>query len=175
MDDYTRPSAQRQIVAAVLFLAAVAAIAFFGSLATTPNTDGWYTEVERAPWSPPDWLFGPVWTVIYLLIAIAGFLIWRAGFRGSGRPNAARRSLAIYIAQLVLNSIWSPLFFAGYPLMGEAAWWLALIDIAALIALVVWLLVSATKWSKVSVILLVPYLVWLIFASTLNGAIIALN
>lgn len=171
----TIPAVGRQIIAGALFLLVVAAIAFFGSFATAPNTDGWYANVERAPWSPPDWLFGPAWTTLYILIALAGFLVWRAGFRGAGTVNAARGALSLYVGQLVLNALWTPIFFAGYPLIGDAAWWIAIVDIVLLILAVVWLISVAWKWSKTAAVMLIPYLGWLIFASTLNAAIIVLN
>ena len=170
-----RPSAARQVISALLFVLIVAAVAFGGSLATAPHTEGWYADAERAPWSPPDWLFGPAWTLLYAFIALAGFLIWRSGFRGPELRNAARGTLALFVAQLVLNSLWTPLFFAGFPVLGAVAWWLAMVDIVALIVLVVWLIGAARKWSKVAAGLLVPYVAWLVFASTLNMAIIVLN
>ncbi len=170
-----RPSTARQISVAVLLLAAVAAIAFFGSLATIPNVEGWYADAAKVPWNPPDGVFGPAWSVLYLLIALAGFLLWRSGHQGAGRPNAARKTLWVYGLQLGLNAIWSPLFFAGYPIIGEAAWWAALVVIVALIASVVWLVAASAKHSRAAAWLLVPYLAWLLFASSLNIGIIALN
>ncbi|MFC5337128.1 TspO/MBR family protein [Leucobacter denitrificans] len=164
----------RQILAGVLFLVAVALIAFLGSLATMPNTEGWYAEATKAPWSPPNSVFGPVWSVLYVLIALAGWLIWRAGYRVGG-PNAARRTLALYVVQLVLNGLWTPVFFAGYPLIGDIAWWIALAIILALIISVIWLAVAAVKWSQAAMWIMIPYLLWLMFATSLNLAIIVLN
>ena len=158
----------------VVLLAVVALIAFLGSLATMPNTDGWYADAEKVPWDPPNAVFGPVWSVLYFLIAVAGWLIWRAGYR-EGKPNQARRVLAVFIAQLALNSLWTPVFFAGYPLIGEPAWWIALGIILALIASVIWLAVNAARWSKLAAWIMVPYLLWLLFATSLNVGIIVLN
>lgn len=169
-----RPTVARQIVVGAGLLILVALIAFLGSLATTPNTDGWYAEATKVPWDPPNAVFGPVWSALYFLIALAGFLIWRAGYR-SDRPNAARRTLWIYSVQLILNGIWTPIFFAGFPVIGAAAWWLALFVILALIVCVVWLAVSAAKRSRIAAWIMVPYLLWLAFASTLNAGIIVLN
>lgn len=171
---HTRPSVARQIAVGAGLILVVTMIATLGSLATIPNTDGWYAEVAKVPWNPPNGVFGPVWSVLYFLIAIAGFLIWRAGYRGK-RPNAARRTLWMYAAQLVLNGVWTPIFFAGFPLVGEVAWWAALIVILALIACVVSLAVSAAKWSRIAAWIMVPYLLWLAFATTLNAGIIVLN
>ncbi|MBK0419029.1 tryptophan-rich sensory protein [Leucobacter sp. CSA1] len=170
----TRPPVAKQIAVGLGLLAVVALIAFLGSLATMPNTEGWYARVEKVPWDPPNAVFGPVWSILYALIAVAGFLVWRAGYRG-GEPNAARGTLGIYAAQLVLNGLWTPIFFAGYPVVGEVAWWLALAVILALIACVVWLAISAAKWSRIAAWIMVPYLLWLAFATTLNAGIIVLN
>lgn len=170
-----RPKVGRQIVVGVLLLAIVFAIAFFGSMATTPNVDGWYADVEKVPWDPPNSVFGPAWTTLYVMIAVVGFLIWRAGYDENAEHNRARRTLGIFVLQLVLNAAWTPAFFAGYPLMGRPAWWLALAVITALIATVIWLIASAARWTKVGAWLLVPYLLWLLYAATLNAGIIALN
>lgn len=170
-----RPTVARQLLVAAVLLATVTAIAFLGSLATIPNVEGWYADAAKVPWNPPDAVFGPAWSLLYLLIAVAGFLIWRSGHEGSGRPNTAHKTLWIYGVQLTLNAIWTPIFFAGYPLVGRAAWWGALVVIVALIASVVWLIAASAKHSEVAAWLLVPYLGWLLFASSLNIGIIALN
>ena len=168
-------SVGRQIAVGGLCLLIVAAIAVGGSLASASNTEGWYAEVTKVPWNPPNWLFGPAWTVLYILIALVGFLIWRAGYVGGGRPNEAARTLRIYVLQLVLNAAWTPIFFAGFPVFGQPAWWVAMGVILALVASVIWLMASAFKWSRVATLLLIPYLLWLLFASTLNAGIIVLN
>lgn len=169
------PPLPRQIGVAALLLAIVAAIAFLGSLATMPNTDGWYANATRVPWSPPNAVFGPAWTVLYVMIAVSGFLIWRAGFAQPGSPNRAKQQLRLYAVQLVLNGLWTPIFFAGYPLVGEVAWWAALVVIVALIFAVIRLIVVTMPLSKVAAWMLVPYLLWLVFATSLNAGIIVLN
>lgn len=169
-----KPTTARQIGIGVALLAAVTAIAFLGSLATVPNTDGWYADAEKVPWSPPNSVFGPVWSILYFLIAVAGWCVWRAGSR-SGSPNAARGTLRVYIVQLLLNALWTPVFFAGYPVIGEVAWWIALVIILALIASVARLAVASAKWSKVAMWIMIPYLLWLVFATSLNLGIIVLN
>lgn len=169
------PPTSKQIGMGILFLASVAVVAVLGSLANAGHTDGWYETVNRVAWSPPSWLFGPAWTVLYVLIACAGFLIWRSGWRGPERPNAARPTLWIFLVQLVLNGLWSPVFFAGYPTLGETAWWAALVIIVALVLAVAWLMASAKRWSRVAVWILVPYILWLAYATSLNAGIIVLN
>ncbi|HMR48976.1 MAG TPA: tryptophan-rich sensory protein [Arachnia sp.] len=170
-----RPTVRRQIAVLILLLAIVAAIAFFGSLATAPNVDGWYADAAKVAWNPPNWVFAPAWTTLYVMIAVAGFLIWRAGHDREAGRNRARGALVVYGIQLVLNAVWTPIFFAGYPLIGEAAWWVALVVIVWLIGVVIWLVVAASRWSAPAAWLLIPYLGWLIYAASLNAGIIALN
>lgn len=169
-----RPPVARQIVVGAALLVVVALIAFLGSLTTAPNTDGWYAEVAKVPWDPPNAVFAPVWSALYALIAVAGFLIWRSGYRRE-EANAARRTLWIYAVQLLLNGVWTPVFFGGFPLVGEAAWWVALAVILALIGCVGLLAVSAAKWSRTAAWIMAPYLLWLAFATTLNAGVIVLN
>lgn len=170
----SKPTVAYQIGVGLLLLAVVAGIALVGSLATIPNTDGWYASVQKAPWSPPNWVFGPAWSVLYLLIALGGWLLWRTGWT-PGENNAARPALTLYAVQLGLNALWTPVFFAGYPLVGQGAWWGAMVIMIVLIVSVVGLIVSSARWSKLAAWLFVPYLLWLLFASTLNAAVIILN
>lgn len=169
-----KPTVGRQVGFGLIFLAAVALVAVVGSLANGPNIDGWYADAEKVPWSPPNVIFAPVWTLLYVMIAVAGWLVWRSGYR-TRQSNRARQALWMYVAQLALNGLWSPMFFAGYPLVGEAAWWAALVIIVALIVSVVWFAASAWKHSRAASWMMVPYVVWLAFATTLNAGIIALN
>ncbi|XBH23189.1 TspO/MBR family protein [Jonesiaceae bacterium BS-20] len=81
-----------------------------GSLATIPNTKGWYLDVEKVAWNPSNWVFGSAWSLLYLLITLAGFLIWRSGCVGQGQENAAKSVLWAFGIQLGLNSIWKPIF-----------------------------------------------------------------
>jgi len=124
----------------------------------------WYAALEKPGWTPPSWLFGPVWTVLYLLMGISAWLVWRvAGFAG------ARLALACYLAQLALNAAWSWLFF-GKQNIGAA-----MIDIVVL-----WLLILATallfrRHRRTAALLLVPYLLWVGFAAVLNAALLHLN
>lgn len=172
----TSPTAGRQTLALSSMLAAVAVVALLGSLATIPHTEGgWYATADRVPWSPPNWLFGPAWSVLYALMAVSGFLIWRRGFRGGGQRNAATPVLWLFVIQLLLNGLWTPMFFAMFPLIGAAGWWIALADIVLLIIVVVIYIVRSARVSRVAAGLFVPYGLWLLFASTLNIGIIVLN
>ena len=170
----TKPSRARQIGVGIAFVAAVTVVALAGSLATLPNVTGWYAHVDKVSWSPPNWIFGPAWSILYLTIALSGWIIWRSGWRQETR-NDARSTLTLFWTQLAVNAVWTPVFFAGYPLVGEPAWWAALAIILILIALVTSLVVAARKHSKPASYLLLPYLFWLVFACSLNAGIIALN
>lgn len=150
-------------------VALVAIVAVLGTLATTPNVEGWYAVADKPPWTPPDWLFGPVWTLLYLAMAYAAWRVWNA-------PGSRARTLALslYLAQLVLNGIWSPLFFAGFPLWGEAALWAASVVIALLAVTIIATIVAFHRVDRVAAYILIPYLAWVLYASTLNIGVAAL-
>ncbi len=152
------------IVALVLFVAASFAAAGLGSLWTARSVKTWYREIVKPSWTPPAALFGPVWTILYLLMAVAAWLVWR-----QGGFAAHREALGLYFLQLALNAIWSGLFFGlrrpGWALAEIVLLWLA---IAATLA--AFLPVSA--WAAA---LLAPYLAWVSFATVLNAAIYRLN
>lgn len=166
---------RRSIAVLVGFLALSFAVAAGGSLATIANVDGWYAEAEKAPWSPPNSLFGPVWTVLYALMSIAAWLVWREGKEGRAAAGAVRGALAIYLGQLALNAIWTPIFFALYPTIGVAALWIALAVILALDVAVPLTILAFRPISRLAAILLVPYWLWILFATTLNWAAATLN
>lgn len=124
----------------------------------------WYAALAKPAWNPPSWIFGPVWTLLYVLMAVAAWLVWRAG-AGPQR----RRALALYGVQLALNAAWTPLFF-GLHLLGAA-----LAEI-----LVLWVAIAATmvafaRVSRVAAWLLAPYLAWVGFAAVLTFTIWRLN
>jgi translocator protein len=154
----------------IAFIAISFAVAAFGSLSTIENVDGWYATAAKASWNPPNWIFGPVWTLLYTLMSVAAWLIWRERARVAVRP-----ALAMYVVQLALNAVWTPLFFGAYPLIGAPALWIALavivaIDVTVLLTMLrFWPIRRAAAW------LLVPYWAWVLFATTLNAALAILN
>jgi translocator protein len=136
--------------------------AFVGSRFT--DTGAWFQALEQPPWAPPDSVFGPVWTVLYTLMGIAAWLVWRArGFRG------APAALGLFLVQLVLNVAWSGLFFA----MQRPD--LAFAEIVVLWAAIVATLVAFWRVRPLAGALLLPYLAWVTFAAALNLAIWRLN
>jgi translocator protein len=162
-------SAGVQAAALAGFLAASFLVAALGGLATVNNVDGWYATADKAPWSPPNGVFGPVWTVLYTAMAVAAWLVWR---KRNGRTKAA---LTVYGIQLGLNLAWTPVFFGLYPTLGPAALWLALAIILALIAAVTLTVLQFGPISRTAGLLLLPYVAWLVFASTLNWRAAAHN
>ncbi|MFD9698877.1 TspO/MBR family protein [Lentzea sp. NPDC059081] len=144
----------------LLFIAAVVVTAVVGSLFSVSAGDD-YLALQRPSWAPPAWLFGPVWTVLYGLIAVSGWLAWRNG--------ATRGELTLFGANLVLNALWTPLFF------GLGWFGVAFAEIVVLWLTIVALVVVFSWRSKVASALLVPYLAWVSFAGALNISIAMLN
>jgi benzodiazapine receptor len=125
----------------------------------------WYTAIEKPVFTPPSWVFGPVWIALYLLMGVAAFLVWRTG----RKVGAVRIALAWFLAQLVLNALWSPVFFGLHRIgLGFAV-------IVLLWAAIVTTLYHFHRMSKTAALLLVPYLLWVSFALVLNASIWYLN
>lgn len=142
----------------ITFIAA--AIGAFASL----DAGSFYSQLQRPEWAPPAGVFGPVWSTLYVLMGIAAWLVWRKeGFA------AVRTALLLYLVQLVVNSLWSWLFF-GWHLGG-----LALIDVIVLWGLIAVTLVLFWRVSRLDGLLLVPYLLWVSFATVLNYSVWQLN
>jgi translocator protein len=146
------------------FLAASFLVAAVGGLFTSMGMPDWYMALEKPAFNPPSWVFGPVWTALYAMMAVAAWLVWReAGFRG------ARPAFVAYGVQLALNLAWSGIFFG----LREPGW--ALVEIVALWAAILATMVLFFRHSRPAGLLLVPYLAWVSFAAVLNGAIWRLN
>ena len=154
------PAPARSGLALAGFAAAVLAAAALGGVAASSARDT-YERLDLPPFAPPGWLFGPVWTVLYVLIAIAGWLVWR--------EVGLDRSIAVYAGQLVLNALWTPIFFAG------DRYGLALVEILALLAAIVATIVLFARRQRTAAALLVPYAAWVAFATALNLGIVVLN
>jgi translocator protein len=148
------------LVALVVAVAICSAAAAVGGYATTRSLRDWYVALPKPSWNPPNWVFGPVWTVLYLAMAVAAWLVWRARDERDVTP-----ALVWFAAQLVLNVAWSVAFFGlRAPRAGLAvivALWLAILGTIAAFAPI----------SMAAASILVPYLLWVTFATALNGAI----
>lgn len=140
------------------------AAAGLGSLTTTPAIDGWYATLRKPAWTPPNWVFGPVWSLLYLGMAIAAWLVWRERVR-----TTTGRALSLFAIQLILNVLWSLLFF-GLQLPG-----VAFVEILLLGGTILATLVAFGRVSTFAAWIFVPYLVWVTFAAFLNFSIWRLN
>jgi tryptophan-rich sensory protein len=152
-------------MASIVALVGFVAASFLAALTGAWFPPGpWYERLNKPAWRPPNWLFAPVWTVLYGMMAVAGWLVWRqAGFAGAGL------ALAAYALQLILNAAWTPLFFGlrrpDLGLVDIVLLWLSIVAAVALFAPI----------SVVAASLLVPYLAWVGFAGALNFALWRLN
>ncbi len=139
-------------------------VAALGSLFTTPSLAPWYASILKPPWTPPAWLFGPVWTLLFIMMAVSAWFVWlHEGFAGTAT------AFILFAAQLVLNALWSALFFG---LRSPGA---AFVEIVFL-----WLAIGATalafsRIDTLAALLLAPYLMWVSFAAVLNFTIWRLN
>ena len=149
--------------ALLTFMAACFGAVLAGSAFTTPSVPEWYDSLIKPSFTPPNWLFGPVWSVLYLAMAIAGWLVWRQ------RESSATLPLMLFGGQLVLNVLWSILFFE------LQAPGIALVEILTLWVAIFATLFSIWRISKVAGWLFVPYLAWVSFATILTFEIWRLN
>ena len=154
----------QQILVLLALLALCLGVGAFGSYATLPEIPTWYATLNKPSFNPPNWLFGPVWTTLYVLMATAAWLVWRAaGWIG------ARGALALFFLQLALNLLWSFLFFAWHRIG------LAAIEVLAMLAAIVATALAFRRHSRAAALLLLPYLAWVTFASILNVTFWRLN
>lgn len=160
----------RAVIAGILFVAIPFAVGALGSLATIDNVNGWYAVADKAFWTPPNWVFGPVWSVLYVLMGVAAWFVWR-------EPNGKQRRLALglFIAQLVLNAVWTPVFFAGFPLWGASAFWQGAVIIMVMDVLVLATMIAFSRVRVLAAVLLIPYWIWILYATTLNVYLAANN
>jgi benzodiazapine receptor len=144
------------------FIAVPLLAGFAGSAFTAPAIPTWYASINKPSFSPPNWLFAPVWTTLFVLMGVAGYLAY-----SSARNK--KEVVRVFGIQLALNTLWSVLFF------GLRSPGLALLDIAALIGAIVWNILVFRKSSKTAGWLMAPYLAWVSFATVLNFAVWILN
>ena len=149
----------RNWVTLALFIVVVLAV---GGLIGTQSTPGaWYEGLTKPPFNPPNWVFGPVWSTLYVMIAVAGWRIWMLA------PNSA--AMKVWFAQMLFNWIWSPVWFLGQML------WPAFAIIMVILALIIAFIVLARTRDTIAAWLFFPYAAWVAFASALNLSIAILN
>jgi len=150
---------------AILCIAVCEAAGVVGAFFTRPAIGTWYAALDKPGFTPPNWLFGPVWIALYALMGVSAYLVWRRGIAG----RAVKWALAVFAAQLVLNAAWSPAFFGLRS---------TLAGLAVIIPL--WFVICATivlfwRVTKPAGMLLVPYIVWVTYATALNASLWQLN
>lgn len=134
------------------------------SLGALCPPDEWYAALRKPSWNPPGWIFGPVWSALYTMMAVAAWLVWkRGGFA------AQRRPLGVFLAQLALNALWTPLFF-GLHWPGVAFAEILMLGLA-----IAWTITLFWQVQRAAAYLLMPYLAWVSFAAVLNGTLWRLN
>jgi benzodiazapine receptor len=136
-----------------------------GSFFTAPSVPGWYAGLAKPPFNPPGWVFAPVWTILYALMGLAAYLVYDKGLK----RDDVRKALAVFAVQLILNALWSIVFFGAHMILG-----------AAVVIVLLWVMVVATislfsRLSKAAAYLLVPYILWVSFATVLNISLYVLN
>lgn len=158
----TRPN---RFIAAGLAIGLVLAVATIGNLATFANLQTWYAPLNKPAFTPPNWVFGPAWGLLYLLMIIA---FWRV----LSLPSAVagkRLGITLFLIQLVLNAGWSVVFFGLHALAG------GLVEIGLMIIAIVATLVAFWRIDRPAALLLLPYLAWVCFATALNAGVWLLN
>ncbi|MDH4270499.1 MAG: tryptophan-rich sensory protein [Candidatus Aminicenantes bacterium] len=150
----------------ILFFVLICELAgIIGSVFTTPSIPGWYAALAKPPFNPPNWVFAPVWTTLYALMGISAYLVYEKGLK----RKEVRKALAVFAGQLLLNTLWSIVFFGAHMILG-----------AAVIIVFLWGMIVASIWlfsrvSKAAAFLLVPYILWVSFATVLNLSLYVLN
>ena len=132
-----------------------------GSYTTTTFKEPWYSQIILPSFNPPSWVFGPVWTILYIFMSVAAWSAWK--------KTSDKKILQIYFIHIFFNSIWSVIFFGFHQIF------IALIDLGIILIFVIWLIRIYYQVNKISFLLMMPYLLWSSYALILNGAIFYLN
>ena len=153
---------KNKILSFLLFLIVSFSASFIGAFATINYKEPWYSLLTKPSFNPPDWVFGPVWTMLYLLMTIAIWKVWQSNFRNIN-------IVYIYFIHLFFNTMWSIVFFVFHNIL------LALFVLIILIGLILYLMMQYRKINLISFYLMIPYLAWCIFALVLNFSILIIN
>jgi tryptophan-rich sensory protein len=139
-----------------------------GSLFTTQAIPTWYATLNRPSFAPPNWLFAPAWTLLFILMGIAFYLVWQSPVKGS-QEKIKRQAIKFFLIQLVFNTLWSIIFF------GQQLLYLAFVEIVILWILILLTILRFNKIKPLAAYLMIPYLLWVTFASVLNLGFALLN
>ena len=165
LTDQPKP-ATRPVVLLLFAIAVVASAGLIGNLATIPNIPVWYAGLNKPGFTPPNWVFGPVWSLLYAMMVLA---FWRVLLRRSRWTTAGWRVVGVFLVQMALNAFWSVAFFGMHnPLLG-------LVVVIALELMIVATIITFRPIDSISAWLLAPYAVWVGYATALNAAIVGLN
>ncbi|MBI2542979.1 MAG: tryptophan-rich sensory protein [Candidatus Aenigmarchaeota archaeon] len=138
-------------------------VGFLGSVFTTPSIDTWYAALNKPSFSPPNWMFAPVWTILFIMMGVSLYLVWDI------RKKNTKKALYLFGVQLSLNLLWSLLFFGlRNPLLASA-------EIIILWVVILLTIMEFRKFSKTAAYLLIPYIIWVSFAAVLNFTIVFIN
>jgi benzodiazapine receptor len=165
-----REAPAKDMAALAVSLLLALSVAAIAGLATWSSVDGWYAHADRTLWNPPNQVFGPVWSVLYSVMAVAAWLVWR-------QPGSPERTVALrtYIGQLALNACWPPMFFLLYDVVGGVGLWVSLGWIVLLDFAVLATIVFFWRVSRLASLMLFPYWTWLLFATALNASLAVMN
>lgn len=165
LTDQPKP-ATRPVVLLLFAIAVVASAGLIGNLATIPNIPVWYAGLNKPGFTPPNWVFGPVWSLLYAMMVLA---FWRVLLRRSRWTTAGWRVVGVFLLQMALNAFWSVAFFGMHnPLLG-------LVVVIALELMIVATIITFKPIDRMAAWLLAPYAVWVGYATALNAAIVGLN
>ena len=153
---------KNKIVTFILFLSITFSASLIGGLATINFKEPWYSLLNKPVFNPPDWIFAPVWTTLYLMMTVAVWIFWHTKYKNIN-------TVYIYFIHLIFNTTWSVVFFVFHNMV------LALIVLIILIALIINLILSFKRVNMFSVYLMIPYLLWCCFALILNTSLIMIN
>jgi translocator protein len=155
----------KKAITLVVFIAVCELAGLLGSVFTAASIPTWYAGLAKPSFNPPNWIFGPVWTILYILMGVAAYLVYQKGFN---RPEV-KRALTVFFLQLLLNALWSIVFFGVHMILG------ALVNIVVLWAMILATILTFRRISKAAAYLLVPYILWVSFAMVLNFSLYLLN
>ncbi len=153
---------KNKIITFILFLSITFSASLIGGFSTINFKEPWYSLLNKPSFNPPDWIFAPVWTTLYLMMTVAIWTFWH-------NKNRNMNTIYIYFIHLILNTTWSVVFFVFHNMV------LALIVLITLIALIINLILRFKRVNMLSLYLMIPYLLWCCFALILNGSLIILN
>ncbi len=151
----------KQLLSLLLALALPLVVGGISGMITNEGVSTWYQDIEKPGWTPPNWVFAPVWTLLYLLMGLSSWLVWQSGWR----TTAVRIALMLYGVQLGFNFLWSVIFFG----LRSPGW--ALLEIGILWVLIATMLGWFLQLRRAAGLLIVPYLIWVSYAATLNGGV----